>query len=153
MSYHNGSIWPHDNALICEGLARYGQVDAALALLGAAFDTSVHFDDARLPELFCGFPRRAGEGPTRYPVACSPQAWAAGAVFGMLAGCLGLTIDARERRIQLRSPRLPAFVDRLRVERLAVAGGGVDLLLQRYKDSVGVEVTRREGEVEVSVVV
>jgi glycogen debranching enzyme len=153
MSYHNGSIWPHDNALICEGLARYGRVDAALALLGAAFDTSVHFDDARLPELFCGFPRRAGEGPTRYPVACSPQAWAAGAVFGMLAGCLGLTIDARERRVQLRSPRLPAFVDRLRVERLAVAEGGVDLLLQRYKDSVGVEVTRREGEVEVSVVV
>jgi glycogen debranching enzyme len=153
MSYHNGSIWPHDNALICEGLARYGQVDAALALLGAAFDTSLHFDDARLPELFCGFPRRAGEGPTRYPVACSPQAWAAGAVFGMLGGCLGLTIAAHERRIQLRSPRLPAFVDRLRVEGLAVAGGRVDLLLQRYKDSVGVEVTRREGDVEVSVVV
>jgi glycogen debranching enzyme len=153
MSYHNGSIWPHDNALICEGLARYGRVDAALALFEAAFDTSVHFDDARLPELFCGFPRRTGEGPTRYPVACSPQAWAAGAVFGMLAGCLGLTIDARERRVQLRSPRLPAFVDRLRVEGLVVAGGGVDLLLQRYKDSVGVEVTRREGEVEVSVVV
>jgi glycogen debranching enzyme len=153
MSYHNGSIWPHDNALICEGLARYGQVDAALALLGAAFDTSLHFADARLPELFCGFPRRAGEEPTRYPVACSPQAWAAGAVFGMLAGCLGLTIDAHERRVQLRSPRLPAFVDWLRVEGISVSGGAVDLLLQRYKDSVGVEVTRREGGVEVSVVV
>jgi len=153
MSYHNGSIWPHDNALICEGLARYGQVDAALALLGAAFDSSVEFDDARLPELFCGFPRRAGEGPTRYPVACSPQAWAAGSVFGMLGGCLGLALDARARRIQLRSPRLPVFVDWLRIEGLAVAGARVDLLLQRYKDSVGVEVIRREGEVEVSVVV
>lgn len=153
MSYHNGSIWPHDNALICEGLARYGQVEAALTLFSSAFDTSMQFPDARLPELFCGFPRRAGEGPTRYPVACSPQAWAAGAVFGMLAGCLGLTVDAHERRIQLRSPRLPAFVDRLRLRGIGVSNGSVDLLLQRYKDSVGVEVTRREGKVEVSVVV
>jgi len=152
MSYHNGSIWPHDNALVCEGLARYGQVDAALALLGAAFESSLQFDDARLPELFCGFPRRVAEGPTRYPVACSPQAWAAGAVYGMLGGCLGLELDARERCLRLRSPRLPEFVDWLRIEGLALAGGRVDLLLRRYKDSVGVDVTRREGGIEVIVV-
>ncbi|MGA0611557.1 glycogen debranching N-terminal domain-containing protein [Caldimonas sp. KR1-144] len=153
MSYHNGSIWPHDNALVCEGLARYGEADAALALLGAAFDSSLHFDQARLPELFCGFPRRRGEGPTRYPVACSPQAWAAGAAFGMLAGCLGLEFDASQCRVRLRSPRLPAFIDWLRIERLEVAGGRVDMILQRYRDSVGVDITRREGRIEVSVVV
>ncbi len=154
MSYHNGSIWPHDNALVCEGLARYGQADAALALLGATFESSLYFEGARLPELFCGFPRRAGEGPTRYPVACSPQAWAAATVFGMLAGCLGLEFDAPAHVLRLRSPRLPAFIDWLRIEGLTLCGGRVDLLLQRYRDSVGVDVTRREGgPLEVTVVV
>jgi glycogen debranching enzyme len=153
MSYHHGSIWPHDNALACEGLARYGHADAALALQIAAFDCSLHFEGARLPELFCGFPRRAGEGPTHYPVACAPQAWAAGTVFGMLASCLGLEFDAARRRLRLRSPRLPAFVDWLRIEGLAVGEGRVDLQLQRYRESVGVDVTRREGPLEVAVVV
>ena len=88
-------------------------------LLGAAFDGSLHFEGSRLPELFCGFPRRAGEGPTRYPVACSPQAWAATAVFGMLAGCLGLEFEAAQRCVRMRSPRLPPFVDWLRIEGLA----------------------------------
>jgi glycogen debranching enzyme len=152
MSYHNGSIWPHDNAMVCEGLARYGQMDAALTLLGAAFDSSLHFDNARMPELFCGFPRRAGEGPTRYPVACSPQAWAAGAVFGMLSGCLGLEFDACQAQVRLRSPRLPDFLDWLHIEGLQVAGGRVDLQLRRYRESVGVDVARREGRVEVLVV-
>jgi glycogen debranching enzyme len=151
MSYHNGSIWPHDNALVCEGLARYGQTDAALALLTAAFDTSLQFEDSRLPELFCGFPRRDGEGPTRYPVACSPQAWASGSLFGMLAGCLGITFTPGGRRLALQAPRLPEFVDWLRIEDLAVGDARVDLLLQRWRDSVGVEVTRRVGEVDVVV--
>jgi glycogen debranching enzyme len=153
MSYHNGSIWPHDNAVVCEGLARYGHADAALQLLGAAFDGSLHFDGSRLPELFCGFARRDGEGPTRYPVSCSPQAWAAAAVFGMLAGCLGMEFDAGARCLRMRSPRLPACVDWLRIEGLPLAGGQVDLMLQRYRDSVGVDVVRRQGDVEVVVVV
>jgi glycogen debranching enzyme len=153
MSYHNGSIWPHDNALACEGLARYGHADAALALLIAAFDCSLHFESARLPELFCGFPRRAGEGPTHYPVACAPQAWAAATVFGMLGGCLGIEFDAAEHRLHLRTPRLPATVDWLRIEGLAVGEGRVDLLLQRYRESVGVDVTAREGKLEVGIVV
>jgi glycogen debranching enzyme len=151
MSYHNGSIWPHDNALVCEGLARYGQTDAALALLSAAFDTSQQVDDSRMPELFCGFPRRDGEGPTRYPVACSPQAWASASLFGMLAGCMGLHFDPLAGRLSLQSPRLPAFVDWLRIEDLSLGEARVDLLLQRWRDSVGVEVTRRVGEIEVAV--
>jgi glycogen debranching enzyme len=152
MSYHNGSIWPHDNAMICEGLARYGQMDAALTLLSAAFDSTLFFEGGRLPELYCGFQRRSGEGPTRYPVACSPQAWASAAVFGMLGGCLGLEFNADMRQLRLRSPRLPPFVDRLCIERLVLGDAHVDLLLQRYRDSVGVDVTRRVGELEVSIV-
>ena len=153
MSYHNGSVWPHDNALICEGLARYGHADAALAVLRAAFDSTLHFEGGRLPELYCGFQRRDGEGPTRYPVACSPQAWASAAVFGMLGGCLGFEFDAGAHQLRLRSPRLPAFVEWLRIDRLRVGEAQVDLLLQRYRDSVGVDVTQRHGDVEVSVVV
>src|SRR5205823_2033432 len=89
MSYHNGSIWPHDNAPIAAGLARYGLKDEALRVMNAMFDASLFFDMHRLPELFCGFERRAGEGPTLYPVACAPQAWAAAAIFLLLQACLG----------------------------------------------------------------
>ncbi|HET7527925.1 MAG TPA: amylo-alpha-1,6-glucosidase, partial [Burkholderiaceae bacterium] len=153
MSYHNGSVWPHDNALLCEGLARYGHLDAALGLLSAAFDSTLHFEGARLPELYCGFQRRPGEGPTRYPVACSPQAWASAAVFGMLGGCLGLECDAPAHELRLRCPRLPAFIERLRIEKLQLGTAEVDLLLQRYRDSVGVDVTRREGHMQVSAIV
>jgi glycogen debranching enzyme len=151
MSYHNGSIWPHDNAMLCAGLARYGHADAALALLSAAYDSSLHFEDARLPELFCGFQRRGGEGPTRYPVACSPQAWASAAVFGMLGGCLGIQFDAGAREVQLRGARLPECVEWLRIEGLALGDAWVDLMLQRERDRVSVEVTRREGDLEVAI--
>src|SRR6185295_10807780 len=99
MSYHNGSVWPHDNALIAAGLGRYGLTAQAARLLGDLFDASLFVDLARLPELYCGFARRPGEGPTRYPVACMPQAWAAGAIYLMLEGCLGMSIDTPGRRI------------------------------------------------------
>ena len=153
MSYHNGSIWPHDNSLVCEGLAHYGEMDAALALFSAAFDVSVEYESSRLPELFCGFPRRASEGPTRYPVACSPQAWAAATLFGMLGGCLGMQPEPMDGRLRLFSPRLPAFVDWIRIEGLDVGGRRADLLLQRYEESTGVEVTRRDSGLRVAVVV
>jgi glycogen debranching enzyme len=153
MSYHNGSIWPHDTALIATGLARYGHTEAAMHLLNAMFDASLHFDQHRLPELFCGFPRREGEGPTLYPVACSPQAWAAAAVFAMLQACLGLEVDAQANCVSLRAPRLPAFIDWLSVRDLRVRDGSVDLLLQRYPSNVGVEVARKQGTVDVQVTV
>ena len=153
MSYHNGSIWPHDNAMVCEGLARYGEMDAALALFSAAFDVSVEYESSRLPELFCGFPRRTSEGPTRYPVACSPQAWAAAALFGMLGGCLGLQPEPMDGRLRLFSPRLPAFVDWVRLDGIDVGGRKAELLLQRYPTSTGVEVTRRDEGLRVVAVV
>jgi len=152
MSYHNGSIWPHDNALIAAGMARYGRTESAMELLSSTFDASLHFDSHRLPELWCGFPRRSGAGPTLYPVACSPQAWAAAAAFGMLQACLGLEVDARQAEITLRTPRLPAFIDWIRITRLGAPGPSADLLLQRYERNVGIEVVRKDGDLRVTVV-
>ncbi|HUG25999.1 amylo-alpha-1,6-glucosidase, partial [Piscinibacter sp.] len=152
MSYHNGSIWPHDNALIAAGMARYGRTEAAMELLSATFDASLHFDAHRLPELFCGFARRSGAGPTLYPVACSPQSWAAAAAFGMLQACLGLELHTEQGEIVLQRPRLPPFIDWIRISRLGAPGPSADLLLQRYERNVGIEVVRKDADVRVTVV-
>jgi glycogen debranching enzyme len=149
MSYHDGSIWPHDNALIALGLARHGFADHAASILGGLFDASRHFDMARLPELFCGFTRRPGEGPTLYPVACSPQAWAAGTVFMLLQACLGMEIDAPAGVLRFNHGRLPAFIDHLRIDNLPVGSARADLMLQRQQHGVGVNVLDRRGAVEV----
>ena len=151
MSYHNGSIWPHDNAIAALGMARYGRTEDALRVLEAMFESSLHFELHRLPELFCGFPRRIGAGPTLYPVACSPQAWAAAAPFAVLQACLGLDLDGARNEIVLRAPRLPASIDWLRIDRLGQPGGTCDLLLTRHARSVGVEVLRKDAGVSVRV--
>jgi glycogen debranching enzyme len=152
MSYHDGSVWPHDNALIAWGLARYGRKAAALKILSGMFGASMTMDLHRLPELFCGFPRRPGEGPTHYPVACSPQAWAAAAVYLLIQACLGLKVSARRRRVRLSHPRLPASVRELSIRNLRVGDGAVNLLVRRHGNDVGVNVTQRQGRVEVRVV-
>jgi glycogen debranching enzyme len=152
MSYHNGSVWPHDNALIGAGLARYGFRGAVTRLLGGMFDASLFVDRYRMPELFCGFHRRPGEGPTLYPVACSPQAWSAGAVFMLVQGILGLSIDGAARRITMNNGVLPEFVPQVRVQNLRVGEGTVDLLLERYPHDVGVVVERNDAGAEIVVV-
>jgi glycogen debranching enzyme len=152
MSYHNGSVWPHDNALVAAGMARYGRTGEAVRLMASLFDTSLHFELHRLPELFCGFPRRGGAGPTLYPVACSPQAWAAAAPFSLLQSCLGLEVKAEGAEVCLHRPRLPPFIDWLRILRLGAPGPSCDLLLQRYERNVGVEVLRKDADVRVTVV-
>jgi glycogen debranching enzyme len=152
MSYHNGSVWPHDNALVAAGFARYGWREMAARVFGALFDATLFLDLRRLPELFCGFPRRPGQGPTLYPVACSPQAWAAGAAFMLVQSCLGLEIDARRRRIAFTRPRLPAFLETLRIGNLIVADTRVDLLCQRQDNEVVIRVLRREGDPEIVIV-
>jgi glycogen debranching enzyme len=149
MAYHNGSIWPHDNAIVARGLARYGFQDDAVRVLDGLFESSRHFDLARLPELFCGFSRREGEGPTRYPVACSPQAWAAGAVFMLLEAALGMEIDAAGRELRFRHARLPLFLDRLSLRKVQVGEGRLDVELERQRHGVGIRVTERAGDVEV----
>src|SRR5262249_30206946 len=107
MSYHDGSVWPHDNALIAQGLADYGMKDRTITILKALLDASELLEMHRLPELFCGFARRPGEGPTLYPVACSPPAWAVGATFPLLQSCLGLSLHAPENEIRITHPVLP----------------------------------------------
>jgi glycogen debranching enzyme len=152
MSYHNGSVWPHDNALIALGLARYGLTEEALRILTGQFEAGLYFDLHRMPELFCGFPQDRGEGPILYPVACAPQAWSAASVFLLLQACLGLEISGPERRVSFTRPLLPASVGELRIHNLEVAGATVDLLLLRHHEDVGVNVTRREGDVRIAVV-
>jgi len=149
MSYHNGSIWPHDNALIAAGFGRYRLMNEAVKILTGIFDASLFFDLHRLPELFCGFIRRAGEGPTLYPVACAPQAWAAGAVFLLLQGCLGLRVLPVEKRLVLSAPVLPEFLRQVTIQRLQVGEACLDLSLTRSDEGVGVNVLRKEGDVEV----
>ncbi len=151
MSYHNGSVWPHDNALVGMGLARYGRKDLAGVILGGLFDASLYVDLGRLPELFCGFPRREGEGPTLYPVACNPQAWATAAPYLLLQACLGLRIDGFHSRVHFERPFLPPFLGNLRLIGLEVPGGRVDLEVLRNGSAVTVGILGREGKVDVSV--
>jgi glycogen debranching enzyme len=150
-SYHNGSIWPHDNALIAMGLSSYGHSTEAVQIATAMFDAAAHMDLRRLPELFCGAQRRRDKGPILYPVACAPQAWAAATPFGLLQACLGMEIDAAERVVRLKHPRLPASIEWLRIRRLAVGEGRLDLLLRRHDADVAVNVLSKEGDVEVAV--
>jgi glycogen debranching enzyme len=139
MSYHNGSVWPHDTAICAAGLSRYGYRDGALTVLESLFQSATHFD-MRLPELFCGFGRAPGEPPVAYPVACIPQAWAAGSVFMLLQACLGLRLDGWNERIVLKDPRLPRGVDHLSLCGLALGERFVDLTFVRQSDDAA-EVT------------
>ncbi|HEY1471635.1 MAG TPA: amylo-alpha-1,6-glucosidase [Candidatus Acidoferrum sp.] len=150
MSYHDGSVWPHDNALIAVGLSLYGFQSKVADVFNGIYEASMHVDLHQLPELFCGFHKRAdSSGPTLYPVACSPQAWAAGSVFLLIRAALGINIRAGERVIRFCDPTLPASLDELTIENLRVADALVDLLIRRHQEGVAVEVLRREGDVEV----
>ncbi len=135
MSYHNGSIWPHDTALCTAGMARYGVRDHVVRLMSGTFEAAVHFN-MRLPELYCGFTRAPGEAPIAYPVACLPQAWSAGAAFMLMQACLGLEIDGWKGEIRVNRPRLPIGIDSLTVRHLQVGEVGVDLTFQRVGDRI-----------------
>jgi glycogen debranching enzyme len=149
MSYHNGSVWPHDNAMIAAGMAAYGYKEGAIKILTGLFDASLFLDLHRMPELFCGFSRRPGESPTRYPTACAPQAWAAGAGFQALQACLGLQIDGTRGLVQFVHPVLPPFLERVELRNLRIGTASLDLVLDRHENKVAVTVARRTGEVEV----
>jgi glycogen debranching enzyme len=151
MSYHNGSIWPHDNALIALGFARYGLKRSVEQVFGAMFDAAAYMDLRRLPELFCGFHRRRGRGPTLYPVACAPQAWASATPFALIEAALGLEFVPAAREIRLRNPRLPRFLDKLVLRNLRLGDASVDLLVRRHGEEVSVELLHTSGKIEVSV--
>lgn len=149
ISYHNGSVWPHDNALIAAGLSRYGFTGAAARILDALYGLSQVVDLNRLPELICGFHRRGDEHPTLYPVACAPQAWAAGAVYLLLQASLGMRIDGAARRVSFWRAVLPESIGSLDIANLRVGDATVDLRLERHPHDVGVTVLRRTGDVDI----
>jgi glycogen debranching enzyme len=149
MSYHNGSVWPHDNALIGAGLARYGFKREVARIFEGLFAASTYIDLRRLPELFCGFARRRTRGPTFYPVACTPQAWAAAAPLSLLRSCLGLGFDPQNGRIVFEEPVLPAFLDEVVLRRLTLDGASVDVSLRRADSRVVVHVLERRGALRV----
>ena len=111
MSYHNGSVWPHDNSLIALGFARYGFKRSVGQVMQGLFEAATYMDLRRLPELFCGFQRERRRGPTLYPVACAPQAWASATPFSLIEAALGLEFRPQTNEIHLRNPRLPPFLD------------------------------------------
>jgi glycogen debranching enzyme len=152
MSYHNGTVWPHDNAMVGYGLARYGHQEGALKVLAGLYDTTFFLDLQRLPELFCGFTRRKGEGPTAYPVACSPQAWAVASVYLLIQACLGLRINACTNTITFSRPALPEFLDEFTVRNLRINGETIALKVNRKDGEVTVQPLTRERQVRIEVV-
>jgi glycogen debranching enzyme len=152
ITYHNGSVWPHDNSIVGAGLAKYGHTEGTDRILAALLDAASILEFHRLPELYCGFPRRPGQGPIEYPLACAPQSWAAGSVFLLLRACLGLSVDATEHRVTVSRPRLPSFLRELHLRGLRVGDAFVDLAMYAHEEDTGVNVTKRDGDVEVVVV-
>jgi glycogen debranching enzyme len=152
MSYHDGSIWPHDNALIALGFARYGLKHSVAHLFKGLFEAAAYMDLRRLPELFCGFRREKGRGPTLYPVACAPQAWASATPFTLLEAALGLEFDSQRGEIRLRNPRLPTFLNEVVLRELRLGPSSVDLRVRRHGDEVSLEVLNTRGHIQVSIV-
>ena len=149
IGYHVGSVWPHDNAIIAAGMKRYGHHEAANALIGKVLGASRYFRDFRLPELFCGFQRDESPLPVPYPVACSPQAWAAGAPFLFLQAMLGLRADAPGRQLELVHPTLPEWLENVVLRGMRVGGAVVDLHFHRSDGVTGVEVLRKDGDLDI----
>ncbi len=149
MSYHNGSVWPHDNALIAAGLKRYGFLTTTNRIATAMFDAAIHSDYMRLPELFCGFTRRSPSRPVQYPVACSPQAWAAGAPFLLLQAMLGISAAAHENLLTVNKPHLPRWLNQVEIRNLRVGENTLSLIFRREGDITGFSLISREGDVRV----
>ncbi|MGY4477752.1 amylo-alpha-1,6-glucosidase [Bradyrhizobium sp. USDA 3364] len=152
MSYHDGSVWPHDNALIALGFARYGFKHSVAHLFKGLFDAASYMELRRLPELFCGFRRERRRGPVLYPVACAPQAWASATPFTLLEAALGLEFDTGRGEIRLRDPCLPEFLSDVVLRDLRLGASSVDLRLRRHGDEVSLEVLRTRGQIQVSIV-
>jgi glycogen debranching enzyme len=152
MSYHNGSVWPHDNALIAFGFARYGYRQPALRIFEGLVDAANYDEFDRLPELFCGFSRRRQRGPTAYPVACSPQAWAAAAPFALIAAATGIQLRHASGAVRLSAPALPAMLDDLTLSDIEIAGSRLDLVLSRVGSDITTAVLRRDGKAGVEIV-
>jgi glycogen debranching enzyme len=151
MSYHNGSVWPHDTALAAAGMRAYGLTSPFVSLAGGLFEAVLQFENMRMPELFCGFTRVPGHGPTRYPVACAPQAWAAGVAFQLVASILGLRPHAAENQLTLARPTLPPWLTWIEIRGLRVAKSRLAVRITQGTDSAAVELLARDGDAELVV--
>ncbi|NJL06995.1 MAG: amylo-alpha-1,6-glucosidase [Methylacidiphilales bacterium] len=151
MSYHNGSVWPHDNALIAGGMAHYCACEAVQRVFGGILDAAAYMEQRRLPELYCGFRRRAGRGPTLYPVACSPQAWASATPFSLIQSCLGLELKPGTSEIRFSNPVLPPQIDWVRLRNLRVGTAAADVLVRQLGGGVSVDFERATGDARITV--
>ena len=151
MSYHNDSIWPHDNAMIAYGFYRYNMMPEVLKVMKAIFETAIKSDNFRLPELFCGFDRVKGKGPTAYPVACSPQAWSVGSVFLLLQSCLGLEIHAAQNKIEFHYPMLPGYMKEITISNLKINDKAIILQVRKGKEGVEVSVLSDAHDIKIEV--
>lgn len=151
MSYHNGSVWPHDNALIALGLSRYGEKRAANSIFEGLFGAATHMDLMRFPELFCGFPRRRGIAPTLYPVACAPQAWASVVPFALLQASLGLEMNFARKEIVFNNPQLPKFLEEIAIHDLALDDASVNLRLRRRGANTEVAIVSKHGDIAIKI--
>jgi glycogen debranching enzyme len=151
IGYHTGTVWPHDTSLIASGLKRYGFDDASNRLVGQVLEAAQHFPESRLPELFCGFDRVEVRSPVPYPVACSPQAWAAGASFLFLETMLGLRAHADRNELELWHPHLPDWLTKVTLNDLRIGEGSVDLLFHRWRGTTSAEVLRKVGDIAVTI--
>ncbi|MDB6061362.1 MAG: amylo-alpha,6-glucosidase [Verrucomicrobiaceae bacterium] len=145
MSYHNGSVWPHDTALCAAGIARYHERVGVIRMINSLFEAAVSFG-MQLPELFCGFARAPGEPPVAYPVACLPQAWAAGSLFMLLQACLGVKVDGWGGQILIEEPSLPVGIDHLTIRHINVGGDLIDLAFHRVGEQVVAVPDRKKGK-------
>jgi glycogen debranching enzyme len=152
MSYHNGSIWPHDNALIAHGFARYGFKNGINVIFDGLVQAASYMEHRRIPELYCGFRRRPGRGPTLYPAACSPQAWAAAAPFLLLRAALGLEFDPEERRILLVNPCLPSLTDEIIIRNLSLGEASADIAVRQDGEALSLQILRETGDLHVALV-
>jgi glycogen debranching enzyme len=146
LSYHRGSVWPHDNSIVAHGMALYEFREPANQVFSALFQAAMNFRDYRLPELFCGIERREYDEPVQYPVSCSPQAWASGAVFLFLTSVLGIRPSAPRSELNIVSPALPPFLDQLNIRNLQVGGSRVDLDFTRRSDRTFCNVVDIHGD-------
>jgi glycogen debranching enzyme len=151
MSYHNGSVWPHDTALAAAGMRGYGLTSPFVTLAAGLFEAVQQFETMRMPELFCGFTRVPGHGPTRYPVACAPQAWAAGVAFHLVTAMLGLKPSAADNQLTLVRPTLPPWLTWIEARGLRIAKSRLALRVSQGTDSAAVELLARDGDAELVV--
>jgi glycogen debranching enzyme len=151
MSYHNGSVWPHDNAMAAWGLATAERTDGAMKIMTGLFNAAAGLNNQSPPELFCGFSREPSLGPVPYPVACHPQAWSAASVFLLLQSILGIEVRGFEHRIVMRSPMIPEWLDWIRFDNLQLGTSSISFVARRGRRGASIEVLEKHGPATVEV--